>query len=458
MDDSKDSLRARLADVERDLAFWRARAEAAEAVAEEWRTVQNRSLWKVFSALDNLREHVAPPQTRRGRFALAAARGAARAVAPAGRRRAQPATFRPKGQKDVLFLYDEGGAWKFYRCDHQAEQLGYLGISSDLVQSTQVDLLTVLDHYDTFVLNRVAWTPQVAAFLDAARGAEKAVAFGTDDLIFEPELERHFAFLDGARESDREAWRKQMEGYKGTLEACGRAIVSTEPLAERARRLVDRVDVVYNAVSAEMMKLADQALEARSPPNHAAVAIGYLSGTPSHNRDFLEAADAVIWALETYPDVLFVVVGKLDLDPRFEQFATRVRRIPKQRFHSLPALTTQIDVTLAPLEPDNPFTECKSCVKYLEAGLVGVPTIASARPDFLRVIEHGRNGMLANGSSEWREALRDLIESPSLRRELGTQARDDVRTHHTTSAQAELLGGALSAFTGPRRQTGRLPG
>src|SRR5262249_6343246 len=158
--------------------------------------------------------------------------------------------------------------------------------------------------------------------------------------------------------------------------------------------------------------------------------------TPSHNRDFLEAAGTVVWALETYPGTRFVVVGKLDLDRRFDPFGARITRIPKQPFHSLPALTAQIDINLAPLERDNPFTECKSCVKYLESGLVGVPTIASRTPDFLRVIATGTNGVLAGNEIEWRDALRGLIESRAARREVGGNAREDVLARHTTEARA----------------------
>jgi glycosyltransferase involved in cell wall biosynthesis len=442
---------ARLADVEGELRFRRARAETVDGLVMHWRTVQIRRLRKLFAALDRLRGRIAPPRTRREGLVLRAAHSAARLLTPLGRgRRIVVRRLEPRGHKDVLFIYDESGAWNVYRCDYQAEQLEFLGMSADIVRSDRIDLVGALDHYDTLILNRLEWTERLAPLIEAARRAEKSVIFGSDDLLFEPDFARHFAFLDEANEADRETWRERLEGFRRTLAACDRAIVSTDPLAEYARRHVDRVDVVYNAVSADMIRTGDEVLAGASPRVETAAAgrevtIGYLSGTPSHNRDFLEAADAVVWALENYPGVRFLTVGPLDLDARFEQFSSRVIRIPKQPFHELPKLTARIDINLAPLERDNPFTECKSCVKYLEAGLVRVPTIASVRPDFVRVIDNGRNGVLADEKHEWQAAVRDLIESPELRREIGARAGEDVREHHTTRSAAPLLAAALSA-------------
>jgi glycosyltransferase involved in cell wall biosynthesis len=440
---------ARLADVERELVFWRARAEKAEALADQWRTVKNRSLWKIFASVDQLRARIAPPDTRRERLVLGSARRAARALAPLARPPRSAATqFRPSGHKDVLFVYDESGAWTSYRCDHQAEGLTYIGMSADVVRSTDIDLVAAVDHYDTFVLNRVRWSEDVARFVAAARSAEKGVLFDTDDLIFERDLYLTFAaFLQGASDRVHKTWSDRIDGYRKTLEACDRATVSTDPLAAYAQRRVSRVDVVYNAVSAQLVNAADEAIADRSYAEQVAegrkVTIGYLSGSASHNRDFLEAADAVLAVLEDYPHVNFLIIGFLELPPHFDRFRSRITKIPKQPFHALMKLTARVDINLAPLERDNPFNECKSCVKYLEAGLVGVPTLASARPDFVRVIDNGRNGMLADQRSEWHDALRQLVESRELRLSIGRLAAEDVRANHTTKARAPLLRRAL---------------
>jgi O-antigen biosynthesis protein len=334
-----------------------------------------------------------------------------------------------------LFVFELPGAWARYRCEHQAEQLQLLGKSAEVMHLENVDLAAMVDHYDSFVLNRVSWSDDVAVFVDRAAACGKRVVFDTDDLVFEPDLGRYLAFMDKWPEESRRAEWGRMDAYRRTLEGCGRATVSTEPLAEAARKRVPEVEVVYNVVSAEMIRLADAAL-ASSNARGDEVTVAYLSGTGTHDRDFLEAADAVLAALDRFPHVRFLAVGKLQLDDRFARFGSRVTKLPLQPWQSLPEILSGIDVNLAPLEADNPFTECKSCVKYLEAALLGVPTIASPRPDFVRVIEHGRNGFLADDRDTWRETLEALIGSSAIRAEVGAQARADVLANHTTAVRA----------------------
>jgi glycosyltransferase involved in cell wall biosynthesis len=365
----------------------------------------------------------------------------------APRARAPRSKLKPKGHKDVLFVYDEPGAGKPYRCDYQAEELHHVGMSSDVAQSADIDLVAAVDHYDTFILHRLEWSKDVAHFVEAARRAERSVVFDTDDLIFEPEIYLELPWLKDVSESVRKGWRDRFDRYRQTLEACDRAIVSSDPLGTYAGRRVRRTDVVYNAVGSELVERADEALASRSYAETAAedrnVMIAYLSGSPGHDRAFLEAADAVLELLETHAHVRLLLVGFLDPDPRFDRFGSRVMKVPKQPLPELSKLIARVDINLAPLEGDNAFTECKSCVKYLEAGLVRVPTVASARPDFVRVIEHGRNGMLADTPSEWHDAISELVENPEHRRTMGALAYEDVRENHTTKSRAGRLRLAL---------------
>jgi glycosyltransferase involved in cell wall biosynthesis len=342
-------------------------------------------------------------------------------------------------------VFDEPGAWTRYRCDHKGEQLALLGKSFDIVNSARIDLVGAVDRYKGFILNRVEMSKDVAGFLDRAQEASRPVVFDTDDLIFEPELHSHFAFYDDRSKAELHAWIEKLGRYAQTLERCDGVIVSTEPLRTHAQRRNARAEVLFNAVSEEMIRLADLA-RPKAVQHSGLIKVAYLSGTRTHNRDFLEVADAVLWALETYPQARLLVVGKLDLDSRFDQVSSQVAKMPLQPWQALPGLLADIDVNLAPLERDNPFAACKSCVKYLEAGLLCVPTIASPRGDFTRVIEHGRNGLLAEDASAWREALGHLIESPELRRDVGNEAVDDVREHHTTRVGAAHLGELLGRF------------
>jgi len=311
-----------------------------------------------------------------------------------------------------------------------------------------VDLDAALGSYAAFVLHRVPWGADVRRFITQARVAGKPVVFDTDDLVFEPEAQEHIAVLRALDKVERAVYLHGLKRFRRTMRECDGVLVSTEPLRLAGSRYNARVEVVYNAVSDEMVRQADEAVAA-APDEGRGVTIGYFSGTPTHDVDFLEAADAVLWALERYPEVTFRAVGAVTLDSRFDAFSRRVHRLPLQPWKRLPELQAQTDVNVAPLEPGNPFTDCKSCLKYIEAGLVGRPTIASPRRDFVRAIEHGRNGLLADSPDEWREAIRTLVESPERRREIGQTAFEDVRRNHTVRARARGMRDSLAALAHP---------
>jgi hypothetical protein len=312
----------------------------------------------------------------------------------------------------------------------------------------QADLGNSFGSSACYVLHRVPVSEDIEWVIQTARQLGKVVLFDTDDLVFESGAAGSTLDLMEMPGIEKQVLAERLERNSRAMAMCDAVLVTTDRLADLAREVNGRVLVIPNAASKQMVELADEALavEASREQRREGMTIAYLSGSPTHDRDFLQAAEAVLWALGQDSACRFLVVGNLSLDARFDRYSDRITTLPIQPWQRLPAILARVDVSLAPLEPDNPFTESKSCLKYIEAGLTAVPTIASPRPDFVRAIEPGRNGFLAEKPEEWREALAKLSESPELRARVGRAAYDDVRARHTTTAVAPRLFEAIAGL------------
>ena len=97
-----------------------------------------------------------------------------------------------------------------------------------------------------------------------------------------------------------------------------------------------------------------------------------------------------------------------------------------------------IDINLIPLVSDDPFTESKSELKFFEAGILKVPTVAAATDPFRRAVEDGVDGFVANGIEEWTEKLENLIINKELREKIGEKAREKaIEKYSTINAKNE---------------------
>jgi 2,3-diketo-5-methylthio-1-phosphopentane phosphatase len=421
-----DRFEARTARLEAEARLWREIAEKAASELAAWHELEARPGWRVFQQVMRTREKYAPAGSLRDR----AVRRAVRAVLRGSALQAAAPSPATVGEgRAVLFISGRPGATQRYRCEHRAEQLRLLGATVDVAMLDDVDLGAAGQQYGCVVLHRVPFEMSLWRFVERARAHGCRVIYDTDDLVFETAADAH---VPESVRHDQGLLR-----HRQALCFCDGVTVSTEPLRRHALRYHDRVRVVPNVASSAMVALADEAFRRRRVAGSEAVTVAYLSGTATHDGDFLEAATAVVRVLETSPHVRFLVVGRLNLDDRFDRFGDRVERVEFQPWEALPDTLARVDVNLAPLERGNPFAEAKSCIKYVEAGLAGVPTIASRRADFVRAIEHGHNGMLADSEGEWFEALRALVESDDLPERIGRAAYDDVRRHHATAVTGE---------------------
>jgi len=311
------------------------------------------------------------------------------------------------------------------------------------------------------VIWRVPWSDKVALIVDAARSVGASVVFDIDDLIFVPELARA-SVIDEIRSQglEEETLADSFAEMRRALIAADLCTATTDELAQHARRAGIPTLVHPNGFDDASFSASRAAarhwIKRRSD---ALLRIGYAAGSRTHQRDFAACAGAVASILRERANVRLVLFREgspmqpmLDLQeyPEFEGVEDRVEWRDSVPLHRLPEEIARFDVNLAPLEIGNPFCEAKSELKYFEAALAGVCTIASATGPFSRAMRQGETGFLAETAEQWHDALEALLDDHGLRQRMASAALHDVLWAFGPDRRSELMASMLSMLRGGR--------
>lgn len=352
----------------------------------------------------------------------------------------------------VAFLSGIDGAPVRYRAHLPAEALRLRGVKSYVRHYRESDAGLLARRADVLVLYRVPITRQIVELTNYRRARGLPSVFSVDDLVFDPELAAEIPALQILGDEEAALWLDGVRRYRATLDLCDGFIGSTQVLCGEAERLTGIPSYLLpNGVGLQLARLSDQAISC--PGTRRSLRIGYFSGTTTHDRDWATIEGAVARVLGRHPDVELVLAGYLKTGEALEGAGRQVVRLPFMPWTSLPAELRNVDVNLAPLEANMIFNEAKSAIKWLEAALVEVPTIATPTEPYRAVIRHGHNGMLARTEEEWESAIQVLLGDEGLRRRLGRRARRDALLEFSPYRQAERLMDILVEVSakGPRR-------
>lgn len=347
--------------------------------------------------------------------------------------------FQRVGSGDVLFIASGVGDSARYRCSHVAEALRLHGFKTAVTTQDNPFLSRYTEKFSVFVLHRTSWTPSVKKFLDRAKAQKKTVIFDTDDLIFDGELFKKTAAFRAMNALEKKQYERGIgiEFLEDPFVEV--ATTSTAFLAEKLQKFGKRVFVIPNCLSEEDVKNAEAILEVRirnkglgNAREKADIIIGYFSGSTGHDWDFATAANVLAELLETHPSLRLFIGGPLALPEILEKYLGRITRVPyaprAAHFENLAC----VDINIAPLETGDPFCEAKSELKFFEAGIVGVPTVAAATQTFREAIVDGIDGFVAKDKNEWREKLERLILDADFRKVMGKKARETALQNYTT--------------------------
>ncbi len=339
-----------------------------------------------------------------------------------------------------------------YRCLHLQEQLAANGMQATVEEWYDLDRIDGERPLPqtALVLQRVAMTPALGRLIERMQAVGRAVLFDVDDLIFEPQLTGWHRGVANLSAADQQSYGEGVRRYAATLERCNAVLAASPLLAELAARHGPTAYVHRNALGEAMLAWADELYRlrgARRQREHSdgeRVVLGYGSGTATHDVDFAEAAPALLDVLTRYAQTELWIAGPMRLPDEFTQFGARVRRFPLLGWRDWFELAANFDIALAPLEMGNLFCRAKSEIKFIEAGALGLPTVASAIDPFAAAISHGENGFLAANPAAWIEPLAALVADVALRRRVGDAARRSVLVHYSPEARVNDLALLLS--------------
>ncbi len=341
-------------------------------------------------------------------------------------------------------------------------------VSSAVVLGWQAEAMTIeaatdarLEGADMVVIWRATWSAEIDRIFNHCRRSGIVTIFDVDDLMFRPELARN-VLIDGIRsqrlsELDVQRFYVRVNQSVRAADVC---TCTTAELASHLRLFKKPSFVVPNCWNEETWRRSRLAVRRRAQTEaDGLVRIGYASGTRTHQKDFAAAVGAIARLLRDRAECRLVLFRDPDsgegivIADEFEELGELHGQIEWRDKVALVDLADEIarfDINVAPLQVGNPFCEAKSELKYWEAALAGVPTVASPTGPYRRAIDDGRTGYLANSEEEWFVALSALAGDAGLRRRVAHAAYLDVLWRFGPLHHAAALGSMLDQARGGR--------
>lgn len=332
-----------------------------------------------------------------------------------------------KLMKDVLFIngcpidYCER-----YRVHHKMEELEAFGVSNDEIQMIQFNK-EMVKYYRAFVIYRSPFSEFVKEVIDEIHKENKPVFFDIDDLVFDLKYTSNLKVLEKLSKEEREEYDDGVVKYGETAKYSDYLITTTNVLAKELGKLNKEVFIDKNVASFDMQRFSKDAIKTVQKAEDK-IYIGYASGSITHNSDFEMIKPSLINILKKYDNVYLKLIGALELPEDLKTFEDRIITEPFVNYKKLPYILRTLDINLAPLE-DIFFNSAKSCIKWMEAGLVKVPTIASDVGDFHDSIDNNVDGILCK-DNEWEEKLSKLIEDKDFRLMIAENAYNKTHTEY----------------------------
>lgn len=354
----------------------------------------------------------------------------------------------------VLFIAERDDASYRYRCLNACEELRRSGVIANAAFADDESISGEIKSYSVVILFRVRWSEQIARIVDAARANGISVAFGVDDLIFHPSMESLLPFLEHLPRQGVNEYRELFAGLNKTFNAAD-FVYSSTPVISRYAQLHGKPIVEHpNLLPTSFQQLSRIIYPLREVLMRAPF-IGYMSGSKTHDGDLASVAEPLASVLASDTNLKLLLAGPLALPPALAEFSDRVVHFDYLDHRVYPWLMARCRAVIAPIEVINDFSNAKSSLKIFEAGIFGVPAVATPTEQYSAAIEDGVTGFLARDAQDWQKALSELTHFRRSRT-FGRRARELAMRRHGAEAYANALAHSLLHWA-TKARPGRAP-
>ncbi|MBI3070969.1 MAG: glycosyltransferase [Deltaproteobacteria bacterium] len=353
----------------------------------------------------------------------------------------------------VLYVANRSDAPFRYRCVNACEQLRESRIVANIASIDAPDLLDSLAGYSVIVLFRLPWSKRVADLVERGRVSGATIVSDIDDFVFDPAVEPLLPFLKRMPRAKAETYRAEFRLLRQTIMAADFCVVTTPRMAAMTKRFGKDAIVHPNILSRTYVRLSRAIYPLRSWLERKPI-VAYFSGSDTHDEDFDAIHEAVLQVMKKNPELSFLVCGFLQMPSVFDSLGPRVIRVPYQDYRVYPWLMAKCRAILAPIAALNDFTNSKSALKVFEAGVFGVPVIASPAEAYVSAIEPGVSGFIASKHDEWVDSINQLVNDRSSL-DFGQVARRIALAKYSPDAWRGVLARELLQRCG--RAEGGLP-
>lgn len=360
------------------------------------------------------------------------------------------------GSLKVAYFYEEPNNSTFrYRAHNMSEALNLLSdgavSASYFFLSDLPNVQSIVNAADLLVVCRSRYSLQLNCLIQRFHSQGKRVLFDVDDLVFDVKY-AHLLIdslaLNGSSSQVMDQWFSYISRMGAAMKLCDGVIATNNFLASMATEFSGLPAVVVpNFLNSVQQQYSDTVYLAKSNGAFSCNgkrALGYFSGSPSHKLDFALVSSALVQLLEEDESIDLVVAGYIEPEQSLSRFEDRIHYYPFQDYVNLQKLIASVDVNLVPLQ-DNKFTNCKSELKYFEAGVVGVPTVASPVFTYRGSISHGENGYLAR-SYQWIDTITCALDDVASSKMIANRARSHSLSNYSWDSQFDTIMNALTPF------------